>query len=140
MTSHRTAYAPMSLLGRLPKPSPPDGLLGPGQRWTIVEAEGWSAVEEFRPCNSCDETAVAWMLNRSQQRQFVCDTHLGSHRWLGLDGVVRQWRANPPWVDDDYIEARRAYLNWVGLDRRRAASSLSLRLSPLVEGGVDSVE
>ena len=88
------------------KPSPPSSLLGPGQTWIVVEATRWGTISG-RECNArwfdgedirCRRPAVIF----DRQTVFangdiLCDRHMGYHRWID-NGVVMQWRADPPWV------------------------------------------
>jgi len=88
------------------KPHPPEHLLGPGQQWTVVLAEGWEVANGER-CNRypngsrggyCNREAVIllWHEEVTVWVEYLCDQHMGTHRWID-GGLVYQWRADPPW-------------------------------------------
>lgn len=89
------------------KPAPPDHLLGPGQTWIVVQADRW-AVVSGKECNArwfdgeedvrCRLPAI--IFDREAvfaNGDILCEKHMGYHRWID-NGVVMQWRADPPWV------------------------------------------
>lgn len=88
------------------KPQPPDTLLGPGQAWTVVQATRWSTVSG-RDCNAkwnvgdfemCRLPAVIFDSQTTfANGDVLCERHMGFYRWVE-DGVVYQWKADPPWV------------------------------------------
>lgn len=88
------------------KPPPPDHLLGPGQSWIVVQAPGWVTTEVggcvFRPEGSlsgfCNYPAVILKEHPGMLLwiEYLCEKHMGTHRWID-EGVVMQWRADPPW-------------------------------------------
>ena len=106
------------------KPAPAESLLAPGQVWTVVESDGWDVYTGPRLCvyreqngtgTSCRLPAVAlsplgfvW-----SSRTLLCSIHINAHRWIGDDGRVWQWRADPPWT---------AHLSRQPLDRVRRPS------------------
>jgi hypothetical protein len=89
------------------KPTPPDHLLGPGQTWVVVEASRWATVSG-RSCNAkwrdgdlepCLEPAVIFDRETVfSNGDVLCERHMGFHRWIDDNGVVMQWKADPPWT------------------------------------------
>jgi len=91
------------------KPHPPDTLLGPGQQWIVVPAEGWLTLRKSHECNflpngskggQCRKEAIIVNLHEGAVIawfEYLCAEHMGTHRWID-EGHVLQWRADPPWI------------------------------------------
>lgn len=73
----------------------------------MIQASGWSvtAVGDcvFRTMGNhgdmCRQKAVIKQEHEGSLNwvEYLCDEHMGSFRWID-EGIVMQWRANPPWT------------------------------------------
>ena len=91
------------------KPQPPTHILGPGQQWTVVQAQGWVEAGDENRCTmrwwdgpnlmGCLDVAVILYIDAAKNKQLeaLCTEHMGYHRWVD-NGTVMQWRAEPAWV------------------------------------------
>jgi hypothetical protein len=75
----------------------------------VVEATRWGVVSG-KECNArwgrgqwelvdqCRHPAVIYDRETTfSNGDVLCECHMGSHRWI-VEGVVYQWKADPPWV------------------------------------------
>jgi hypothetical protein len=47
----------------------------------------------------CRNKAVIFLMHDGPMArdELLCPEHMGSHRWINEEGIVMQWRADPPW-------------------------------------------
>lgn len=92
-----------------PKPPPPTSLLLRGQQWVVVPAIYWQVsgntcyfVNGEGRHQRCGAPAVVMSKDHgSFSREGLCEEHMGSHLWIGDDGVLYQWRADPPYMNKE---------------------------------------
>ena len=102
-----------------PKPPPPSSLLLPWQEWVVVPAENWIQVAGKYPCffnlgdHRCRQPSIIMGAhNDILTREGLCVEHMGTHLWVGDDGVLYQWRADPPFINrkqKPYERKKRTY-------------------------------
>jgi hypothetical protein len=89
-----------------PKPPPPRSLLLRNQVWVVIPARDWaiggntcyfaSGTRGFH----CGNPAVIYSTENDNRffQEGLCVEHMGSHLWIGDDGILYQWRASPPYT------------------------------------------